>query len=235
MGNPVYQKGPLLLAMLDNPVIDPPPLDEYFNPQAYVFLSRHSAESGIPSLTAHTTGNFSENAELGGRGMELGRSNPDLLKNYMIAISGRRHEVPAYEVTVEATHHGPTSLLKPVLFVEIGSTERNWGDGKAAATVTSALVESLEEPRHWESAAVCFGGTHYPSKFNRLILESDVAVAFVVPKYELGNVNEAMLGQMLQKSTTPVSRAVLDWKGLGQHKESISRVVDKFGLGVTRV
>ena len=59
LGEPVYQRGPFLLARFEGPIVSPPNLDEYFNPRAYIFLSRHSAESGIASLTAHTTGNFS--------------------------------------------------------------------------------------------------------------------------------------------------------------------------------
>ena len=40
-GKPVYQKGSLLLATIDTEIISPPDLDTYFNPQAYIFLSRH--------------------------------------------------------------------------------------------------------------------------------------------------------------------------------------------------
>ena len=46
-------------------IVTPPNLDSYFNPQAYIFLSRHRAESGIASLTVHTTGNFKDEAILG--------------------------------------------------------------------------------------------------------------------------------------------------------------------------
>ena len=40
-GKAVYQRGSLLLATIDTEIISPPDLDTYFNPQAYVFLSRH--------------------------------------------------------------------------------------------------------------------------------------------------------------------------------------------------
>jgi D-aminoacyl-tRNA deacylase len=234
-GKPVFQKGALLLALISEPVIRPPDLDEYFNPAAYVFLSRHSAESGIPSLTVHTTGNFSDDSGLGGNGREVGRSNPDLLKNYIKSLSAKSGEAEGYEVTMEATHHGPTSLLKPVLFVELGAAERNWKDRKAAGVVARALVDSLANPRHWEKAALCLGGTHYPTKFNRLALETDVAPAYVVAKHSLEHLDEATFGQMLQKSSTPVSMAVVDWKGLGKSKEKVVKLVEQFGLEQVRV
>jgi D-aminoacyl-tRNA deacylase len=235
LGKPVFQSDSYLLFFFEGQIVHPPDLDSYFNPQAYIFLSRHVAESGIASLTAHTTGNFSEKAEVGGRAREMGRVDPGLLKNYMVSLSNRGTEVKDYEITIEATHHGPTSLLKPVLFVEIGASERNWGDAKAASVVADALMESLDERRVWDKVAIGFGGTHYPEKFNGLLTEGDMALSFVVPKYALGNIDDKMMGEMLQKTTSPVRYAAIDWKGLGPHKERISALTEQFGLEVIRV
>ena len=230
LGQPVFQKDSFLLARFEGMIVHPPALDEYFNPQAYIFLSRHSAESGIASLTAHSTGNFSAEAKFGGAGKELGRADPSLLKNYLMALWKRRDQVKGYEITMEATHHGPTALQKPVLFVELGSSDKYWGDRKAAAVVGQALMESLTERSIWSRVAVGFGGTHYPEKFTKLLIEGDLAFAFVAPKYALEHVDEGMVGQMLHRSTAPVRYAVLDWKGLGPHKEKIVGLVKQFGL-----
>ena len=235
LGKPVYQKGSLLLFLYEGTIVEPPELDGYFNPQAYVFLSRHSAESGIASLTAHTVGNFGEEAKFGGRPKELGRVNPDLLKNYMVALGKRKARAEGYQVAIEATHHGPTGLAKPVLFVEIGASERNWGDSRAASIVAESLMESLTERKVWSKVALGFGGTHYPEKFCDLLAEGDMALSFVVPRYALENVDEKMVGQMLTKTSAPVRYAALDWKGLGAHKERISSLAAQFGLEVVRV
>jgi len=235
LGKPVFQRGSLLLALFDGHIVSPPDLDSYFNPQAYVFLSRHVAESGIASLTAHTTGNFSPEAKAGGLGGELGRGDPALLKDYMMALWTRRERVPAYEVSLEATHHGPTSLSKPVVFVELGSSERQWGDRHAAGVVAESLVEALTHRRVWEKVAIGFGGTHYPEKFNEVVTEGDVAVSFIAPKYALEHVDEKMVGQMIQRTMSPVRYALIDWKGLGPHKDRIMKVVAQFGLEVIRV
>ncbi|MBI3841448.1 MAG: D-tyrosyl-tRNA(Tyr) deacylase [Thaumarchaeota archaeon] len=233
LGKPVYQKGSLLLALFEGLIVNPPNLDEYFNPQAYIFLSRHSAESGIASLTAHTTGNFGE-AKFGGQAKELGRADPSLLKNYLRALT-KTAGIHGYEVTMEGTHHGPTSLQKPVLFVELGSSEKYWGDKKAAAGVGEALVESLTEKSIWSKVALGFGGTHYPKKFTSMTMEEDIAFSFVAPKYSLEHIDEAMMGQMIQKTNDPVRYAVLDWKGLGTHKEKLVGLASKFGLETIRV
>jgi D-aminoacyl-tRNA deacylase len=230
LGQPVYQRSPFLLARFSGMIVSPPSLDDYFNPQAYIFLSRHSADSGIASLTAHTTGNFSDEAKFGGTGRELGRSDPALLKNYLRALWRHRDEVEGYEITMEATHHGPTSLQKPVLFVELGSSERYWGDAAAARVVARSLIESLTNKEIWTKTAVGFGGTHYSEKFTKLLLEGDMAFSFIAPKYALAHVDERMVGQMLQRTNAPVRYAVLDWKGLGTHKEKIVKLVKQFGL-----
>lgn len=235
MGKPVYQKDSFLLLLFDGSIVEPPDLDSYFNPQAYIFLSKHKAESGIAALTAHTTGNFSEKAEAGGRPREMGRVDPNLLKNYMISLSRRKEKVRNYEITIEATHHGPTSLMKPVLFVEMGALEENWRDEKAAAVVADALMESLTERRIWEKVAIGFGGTHYPEKFSSVLVNGEMALASVVPKYALEHVDEKMMGEMIQKSSVPVRYAAVDWKGLGPHKERISTLAEKFGLEMIRV
>jgi len=234
-GQPVYQKGSFLLARFEGMIVFPPDLDEYFNPQAYIFLSRHSAESGIASLTAHSTGNFSAEAKFGGKAKELGRSDPALLKNYLVSLWKRRDRVSGYEITMEATHHGPTSLQKPVLFVELGSSERYWGDRKAAEAVADALMDSLTEKKIWTKIAIGFGGTHYPEKFTKLIIEDEFALSFVAPKHVLEHVDDKMVGQMLQRTSGPVKYAVMDWKGLGPHKEKIVRLVKQFGLEEVRV
>lgn len=235
LGRPVYQKGSFLLFTYEGTIVEPPELDSYFNPQAYIFLSRHSAESGIASLTAHTVGNYGEEARVGGKPRELGRVNPDLLKNYMIALSKRSASAEGYEIEIEATHHGPTGLAKPVLFVELGASEKAWGDSGAAGVVADSLMESLTERRVWSKVAIGFGGTHYPEKFRDLLVEGDVALSFVVPRYALEHIDEKMVGEMLAKTTVPVRYAALDWKGLGAHKERISGLAEQFGLEVIRV
>ena len=234
LGKPVYQRGSLMLATFEGTIVSPPDLDRFFNPRAYVFLSRHSAESGIASLTGHTTGNFSREAKFGGVGGELGLADPGLLKDYMMALWERKGKAPGYEVTLEATHHGPTSLAKPVLFVELGSSEKYWGDKQAAAVVAEALVHALSNRRIWDKVAIGFGGTHYPAKFNEAVTTGDIAVSFIAPKYALAEVDEKMVGQMIQRTASPVRYALLDWKGLGPSKEKIMGLVSRFGLEAIR-
>jgi D-aminoacyl-tRNA deacylase len=235
MGRPVYQNAQLLLVSIDTEMIDPPDLDTYFNPQAYIFLSRHRSESQIPSLTVHTTGNFTDAPFLGGRPKEIGRINPDLQKNYLIALHSRKKEVEGYEITIEATHHGPTSLQKPVLFVELGSSERQWGDEHAGAVIGDALMETLNSGKTWDKVAMTFGGTHYPAKVNDLLLNSDMAISVAVAKHYLDAIDSAMFGQIIQKTSKFPRFVAIDWKGMGKNKDRILEIAAQYSLEVLKL
>ena len=231
----LYQAGSVILATMDSEIIEPPDLDAYFRPQAYVFLSTHWAESGIPSLTVHTTGNCTDKEVLGARPREVGAIDPDLQKNYLIALDERKSQLEGYEITIEATHHGPTSLRRPVLFVELGSTERQWGDAHAAEVISDALMASLASGRKWDKVALAFGGTHYPEKFNKVLLEGEYALSAVVTKRYLEWIDGEMFGQLIQRTSRFPRAVMVDWKGAGPHREKIILLSKQFALEVIRV
>jgi D-aminoacyl-tRNA deacylase len=231
----LYQAGSIILATMDSEIIYPPDLDSFFRPQAYIFLSTHRAESGIPSLTVHTTGNFTDKAVLGAGPRQVGVVDPDLQKNYLIALNGLSSRLAGYEITIEATHHGPTSLKRPVLFVELGSTEKQWGDSHAAEVISDALMSSLASGRRWDKVALAFGGTHYPEKFNKALLEGEYALSAVVAKHYLEWIDAEMFGQLIQKTSRFPRYVLVDWKGAGPHREKIILLSKQFALEVVRV
>ena len=105
-------------------------LDRIFpDSQLYVFLSKHISKRQIPALTCHFPGNFSDNY-YGGNPRELAITYPFLQKQYIREVNKVRSSIPNYQIIIEATHHGPTSLKKPVPFIEIGSTVLEWKDEK---------------------------------------------------------------------------------------------------------
>jgi D-aminoacyl-tRNA deacylase len=201
-------------------------LDETFGECRYVFLSRHRAESGIPSLTAHFTGNFGS-AAFGGNPGQIAKYSPRMLKNYLIGLDSWKSEIPnSYNITLEATHHGPTALQSPLLFVELGTTEREWSDQRTAETIAKALIVSLESEKKYEKCAVGIGGTHYPEKLNKILLQTEIAIGPIVPKHALEFFNKQMLDQMVSKSDQKVEFVIVDEKGLGKYKQDVLKVLD---------
>src|SRR5438046_10470461 len=65
------------------------------------------------------------------------------------ALRGLRHAGRAlgYEVTFEATHHGPY-LTSPTFFIEQGSTAREWVDREASRAIARVLLDlrPLDDP-----------------------------------------------------------------------------------------
>lgn len=204
---------------------------------AFIFLSRHSSGSRIPTLTCHFTGNFDANP-YGGIPRELGICYPYLQKQYMKEISANRLSVPNYEIAIEATHHGPTSLKKPSLFIEIGSTERQWADKNAASVVCDSLMSMLckiNANSRCKDVGIALGGTHYPTKFNQLLLDSQFGLAAVAARHNLYSVDEFMIDQMISKSVEKVEHGIVDRKGLGKEKTRILELIEKKNLELLEV
>ena len=207
----------------------------YPDTSSFIFLSKHKSDSQIPTLTCHCTGNFSDNP-YGGNPRELGISFPSLQKGYLKAMTVARHRVPEYDIIIEATHHGPTSLKKPVLFVELGSSEKQWGDSNAAAVMCDTLLGILDDGiERCKKVGIALGGTHYPSKFNKLLLESEFGLAAVASKHNLEAIDEQMMDQMIAKSVEKVTHIVVDSKGLGSQRDRIIKMAEKTGLEIHKV
>jgi D-aminoacyl-tRNA deacylase len=232
---PVLEYGAISLVSSKKESIYNDDLDRTFQDCNYIFISRHKAESGIPSLTAHFTGNFGT-GDLGGNQREIAHYSPAILKRYFRTLDSLREEIPnVFEITLEATHHGPTSLRFPVLFVELGSGPGEWIDKTGASFVAKALKESLNSSENYSKCAVAFGGPHYPSKFNKFLLNTDFALGPIVPKYSLEYVDHPLLDQIVKKSDQKITHSVFDMKGLGPHKQRLAKLVSYFGLEIIRI
>jgi D-aminoacyl-tRNA deacylase len=157
-------------------------------PSLLFFLSRHSGETG-PLLSAHFTGNFGA-AEYGGSAGELARACPNAQKAVVDALAD--HAPAAYDVAVECTHHGPTAVGVPSMFVELGSSDEQWDDPAGARAVARAVLDVAgvsadrddgngDATRH----VVGFGGGHYAPRFERIVRETDWAVGHVGADWQL--------------------------------------------------
>ena len=233
--NRIWKSDGLSLVIVDEEIITVEGLDSSFSPLSYIFLSKHRSQQDVPALTAHFTGNFSEDDSHGGKPGELAFTYPSLHKEYISRLWRVRDRVPGYQITIEPTHHGPTSNTKPVLFVELGSTDLEWGSRGPAEIICEVLRDTLREFKRAPKIAVAFGGTHYSEKFTNLLITSDIALGAVAPKYSLPHVDERILTQMIEKSVEKVRYAVLDWKGLGRDKERVVRLIEGTDLEIVKV
>ncbi len=113
------------------------PAAAFADPTLLAFASRHSGETGR-LLTAHHTGNAGP-AEFGGEANRFARACPNAHATVLDALA--THAPDGYEVGMECTHHGPSEVGAPSMFVEVGSAEPQWSDPAAARAVAKALLD----------------------------------------------------------------------------------------------
>jgi D-aminoacyl-tRNA deacylase len=212
-------------------------ITDYFeNLELVLFISRHSSESGTPTLSVHTPGNLGE-AELGGLPRRVSVSPANAMRNALKLMQKLKDEMRLeYEVCYECTHHGP-SLNVPAMFVELGSSLKQWNDLKAAEVVAHAAMKAISTFGECEGKVVLgVGGPHYNAKFTRIALQNETAFGHMIPKYAIPYVNGEILRQCMEKTLEKVEYAILDWKGIkGEHKSKLIEMLQEIGLPIQKV
>jgi len=195
-----------------------------------IFASKHSSLENKKTLSIHAPGNWSE-AKLGGQAGKVNRTSAVFAKQLFenLIKQKKQHTLSKYEVTMEATHHGPL-IDKPCLFVEIGSTPMEWKDRRAGFVVAQAILETIKNFyfNPYNEIAIAIGGPHYCPGFNRIQLESNVAISHIIPKYILP-ITEEMIKEAIEKTEEEVDFAIIDWKGLGtsEERDQVIKILDK--------
>ncbi|MBI5398764.1 hypothetical protein HZB03_04840, partial [Candidatus Woesearchaeota archaeon] len=99
-----HKSGAARLYTVDRSNVDCEGIDSEVDADFIIFATRHRAESGIPSLTVHVCGNFSE-ARLGGKERQISVAMPSHMKaalNFMFDEVAK-HPAVSVEIVQEAT------------------------------------------------------------------------------------------------------------------------------------
>jgi D-aminoacyl-tRNA deacylase len=227
----------ITLATLNQESVSAQSLPESF-PEAklIIFISRHSSQSGKPTLSVHTPGNFAE-AGLGGLPRTVSVSPATAMRDALKGLVHCKEELNLnYEVSFECTHHGP-SLNVPSMFVELGSSETQWQDSKAAEAVAHAAMFAIVNfSASTQTAVLGIGGTHYNQKFTEMALVGEAVFSHMIPKYAVSSIDSEMLRQCVERTLEKVRFAVLDWKGItSQDKPKLLTALQEVGLPFKKV
>ncbi|MBI2574541.1 hypothetical protein HYV82_01525 [Candidatus Woesearchaeota archaeon] len=225
-------------------------IDKGMDADVLVFASKHVSKAGLDAFTVHVPGNWGK-AEFGGVDRLLCTAPSELMKSAFMELQGNALGV---EVIQEATHHGP-SVDKPCMFIEIGSNERMYRNEEAGKIVAAAIMGAVKECGGISGGSGCngnngsngsnsgssriksavgIGGQHHCPNFRKVMLNTDIAVAHVCPKYALGSLDEEMLRQAMEKAEPKAELVILDWKGLGGFKEKVKGLVAAAGIECLR-
>ena len=191
-----------------------------------IFLSRHASVNPDPVLTVHVTGNLRE-ADLGGSPRALPPADPVMMQAVLRQLATR---CPAgYRASYEVTHHGPTDLITPSFFVEIGSTEKEWVDMSAGHAVALSVLAATPVDA---IPLIGFAGNHYAARQTEIALTSRGAFGHIAHSREAGSLDDAMI-RMMQEKTGAVA-AYIDKKALA--KEEMHHLILQLGaLGIVRL
>lgn len=191
-----------------------------------IFASKHKSEKNEKSLSVHVPGNW-RGAELGGEAGKICKASALFLKQIFekLKTNADKHELKDYHVTMECTHHGPL-INKPCFFIEIGSTENEWTNRRAGFIIAKTISEIIEDFKEnpYNEVAVGIGGPHYCPNFNKIQLNSNIALSHIIPQYALP-LSEEMIKEAIEKTEEEVDFVLLDWKGIGNADER-QRIID---------
>ncbi|MCM2326238.1 MAG: hypothetical protein NDI94_07260 [Candidatus Woesearchaeota archaeon] len=211
------------LYTIDKETIHYEELEEEIKADQYIFATRHQSSSKEKTLSVHFPGNYRENA-YGGKEREVCGVSPSLLKQALLNLN-ELGDGSGYKVTLESTHHGPYAK-KPVMFIEIGSGEEEWQDEKAGKIIAEVILKTIREFKDKQfEKALAFGGNHYCSGFNKIELESGIALSHICPKHHIDSIDEEMVLKLIAASDG-IDYALLDWKGMSaEHREKMIRIL----------
>lgn len=204
-----------------------------FSTDYLVVLSPHKSKEGKPMLTAHFPGNWSS-ANFGGKPHTLniayGKKIADIIKGICTHAKTKNLD---FEVVLEVDHHGPTCNV-PIIFVEIGSTEMEWGNKRAAEVIANAIFNTVNNNETQDAKLKTIfgiGGGHYAREFTEMILNNDRIVGHILPKYKLDALTEDTFKQAIEKNIEKISEVVVLKESLNAiQKKKVKELCEKFGV-----
>jgi D-aminoacyl-tRNA deacylase len=199
-------------------------LSKQYNLEYIMVASRHWAQSGRPSLTAHPTGNFGKGM-YGGRNRELQTTSPNDMRNIYLRLLEAPPEM--FQVSLEATHHSPTQFEVPMFFIEVGSREKEWRNIDVCEYLVTSILAGMDD-KETKPIAIGFGGGHYCPLFSEMIV--DFSMGHMAAKYVIDLLTQDLVQQMIEKSMDP-KYFILD--GLkGRQKRKVEALLEKTRLEI---
>ncbi len=192
------------------------------SPRLIVFASRHKSREALPWLGGHFTGILQKDS------FEFSAPAPYALKSLLISL--QRNLPDGFQLSAEATHHGPLDLHTPSLFAEIGSAESQWLDPAAGMAVAKSILDLEGDLEHaGEPVLLGIGGGHYVQRQTELMLSRPVAFGHMFSKYQASMLDAASLERAASLSNA--SCIYIDRKSFSSlERKRLEELADALGL-----
>ena len=187
-----------------------------------IVASRHESRSGRPCLTVHAPGLPEE--------MRLPPSSPPTVKCLLAEMKRLAEDLSLpHQVSLEATHHGPSDFPVPITFAEIGSSKDEWINDLLGEVVARAILFSMRPPACRRAVGV--GGPHYSPLHTRVSLETEIGIGHILPGSI--RIGEGLVEMAVRKSSAEM--IVVDWKGTERgQREACLRVSERMGIELVK-
>ncbi|MCL5930519.1 MAG: D-aminoacyl-tRNA deacylase [Candidatus Thermoplasmatota archaeon] len=189
-----------------------------------IIPSQHKSMKNVRSLTVHAAGNFDTN-DLGGEKNKMAPYDARYARGVLLNITKYAKGLD-YQVTYEATHHGPFSE-NPIVFVEIGSSDIEYGDRDVGYLVARSIYESFDE----DAEVYCgIGGLHYSSKFTKIAVGEKIAIGHIASKYRFAALTPDALLEMYNKTLGAQGFLIENKSFDSLQKNSLKKMLDSVSL-----
>ncbi len=236
-----------------------------FGADYFIVLSPHKSDAKLQSLTVHIPGNW-DSADHGGNPRSLNIAYASMQKSLLQKMHWTNNKYGLnFNVNFEVDHHGPTPWAagvgsitnngvsssqspvsatrrgKPIIFVEIGSSELEWKNPLAAKVIAEAVFETITEGESktenpGPETFFGVGGGHYAPVFTKYAIEKDMAFGHMLPKYKADAIAEDTFRQAIEKNLESVTAILLDKKGVNKaQREKIEKLASEFGIEIKRI
>ena len=185
----------------------------------FIFATKHQSVKDSKTLTVHAPGNWNK-ADFGGQEGIVCPTSTNFIKHIFKILNNQAQEKETdYQVTLEATHHGP-KLDKPCCFIEIGSTQKQWQDPAAGEIIASTIQQAISNFKEDKDniPAIAIGGPHYCPNFTKIQLNSQYSIGHIIANYAFP-VSKEMIQQAIDKTIEKPKTVIIDWKGCGKSEE----------------
>jgi len=212
------------------------------NPDLLIFASRHTSKTTRPAFLVHTTGNWTEDVNFGGESQDLSKTSALLHKAGFFSLIEQDFppQLEKFSIDIEVTHHGPTKLEKPLIFMELGSKKEEWIINEAGELLAKVIINTINKylkfkEKESEIIGLGFGGTHYAPNFHRLIRTKNVAMSFICPKYYIQKLNKELIEKMINNTLEKIDYFIIDWKGINsEDKKHLIPLLEEFEIPIQK-
>lgn len=206
-----------------------------------IYASKHSSGAGQKSLLVHTTGIWGKESGHGGNDHEIALA-PSLALTYgynKIKELKSQRNLEEFWIGVEVTHHGPSALDIPLMYIETGGTEVEWNDIDACNLIADVIHEIIKlynipdtefNSIETNPAMIGIGGGHYAPSFIKKLDKEEYMLGHIIPKYAHEDLTDEMIKMAWERTIAKEKIFLIDKKGTKSHfRHHFIEVIEKLG------